>query len=180
MSTRSYICKENEDGTYTGIYCHSDGYLTYNGAMLIDHYASKERVDKLLQGGDLSSLGSKIEPDPNQPHGFDFSERQEDVCVYYGRDRGETGIEARMVRLEDIEAPDSWIEYCYVFGKDGVWRYFECGKLKNGLKTVQEGLDEEYKDLGFSRPPDTYGYYSPDEIEKRQAEERARQMSEMG
>ena len=53
MSTRSYICKENEDGTITGSYCHCDGYLTYNGAMLIDHYNTKERVDKLLSLGNM-------------------------------------------------------------------------------------------------------------------------------
>lgn len=177
MSTRSYICKENEDETYTGIYCHSDGYLTYNGAMLLDHYSSRERVDKLLSLGCLSSLMPKIEPDPTKPHSFDYNERQEDVCVFYGRDRGEDGQEARQVKLEDIDAPDSWIEYCYIFGKDNVWRYFECGYLDKGIKTVQEGLDEEYKELGFPRPADTYGYFTDDSIadyrkayEKQQAE----------
>ena len=54
MSTRSYICRENEDGTITGSYCHCDGYLTYNGAMLLDHYSTKERVDKLLSFGNMS------------------------------------------------------------------------------------------------------------------------------
>lgn len=38
MSTRSFICVEQDDGSYKGVYCHSDGYLTYNGAMLLDHY----------------------------------------------------------------------------------------------------------------------------------------------
>lgn len=44
MSTRSLICKEQQDGTYYGIYCHSDGYLTYNGAMLLDHYSTPKGV----------------------------------------------------------------------------------------------------------------------------------------
>lgn len=44
MSTRSYICIENEDKSISGIYCHSDGYLTYNGAMLLDHYSDRKKL----------------------------------------------------------------------------------------------------------------------------------------
>lgn len=177
MSTRSYICKENEDGTYTGIYCHSDGYLTHNGAMLIDHFNSRERVEKLISLGDMSILAPKIEPDPSAPHGFDFDVRQDDVCVFYGRDRGETGTESKKVKLEDLDGPDSWIEFIYIFGKDNVWRYFEGGELNKGLKSVQEGLDKEYEEYGFPRPADYYGFYSQEainelrkEYQKKQAE----------
>ena len=42
MSTRSLICKQIDKNLYEAIYCHSDGYLTYNGAMLIDHYKDEE------------------------------------------------------------------------------------------------------------------------------------------
>ena len=48
MSTRSYICIENENKSISGIYCHSDGYLTYNGAMLLDHYSDREKVKELI------------------------------------------------------------------------------------------------------------------------------------
>ena len=37
MSTRSYIAKQIGDNQFHTIYCHSDGYLTHNGAMLLDH-----------------------------------------------------------------------------------------------------------------------------------------------
>jgi hypothetical protein len=168
MSTRSYICKENEDGTITGSYCHCDGYLTYNGAMLLDHYNTKERVDKLLSFGNMSCLNEIIEPDPSKPHTFD--DRQPNVTVFYGRDRGEKGQEAQKVKLEDIESDGSWIEWCYVFGKDGKWRYFECGHLKEGLKDLKEGLDEEYKRLGFPRPEGYYGFFTQGDIAKRRAD----------
>lgn len=170
MSTRSYICKENDDGTYTGVYCHSDGYLTYNGAMLLDHYNSRERVEKLIGLGCLSCLLPKLEPDSTKPHGFDYDIRQDDVCVFYGRDRGEDGQEAREVKLEDIDAPDSWIEYCYVYGKDNKWRYFECGRFeKDGLCDLQEGLDREYEELGFPRPADFYGFFTDESIKRYRA-----------
>src|SRR5574344_2066060 len=152
MSTRSYICKENEDGTITGSYCHCDGYLTYNGAMLIDHYNTQERVDKLLSLGNMSCLNPIIEPDPSKPHTFD--DRQPDVTVFYGRDRGEKGQEAQTVKLEDLDDPSSWSEYCYVYGKDG-------------LKGLQQGLDEEYPKLGFPGPDGDYGFFTQGDITKR-------------
>ena len=59
MSTRSFICVEQDDGSYKGVYCHSDGYLTYNGAMLLDHYNSREKADALIALGDLSRCSAK-------------------------------------------------------------------------------------------------------------------------
>lgn len=170
MSTRSYICKENKDGTYTGIYCHSDGYLTYNGAMLLDHYNEREKVEKLIGLGDLSVLYPNIDPDPSRPHSFD--ERQNDVCVFYGRDRGETDTEAKEVDLKNLDE-DIWIEYCYVYGKDDVWRYFENGHLKEGLKSVQEGLDKEYQMMGFKRPENCYGFFTEEDIKSLRSAEQS-------
>ncbi len=173
MSTRSYICKENKDGTFTGIYCHSDGYLTYNGAMLIDHYNDREKVEKLIGLGDLSCLYPNIEPDPSKEHSFD--NRQRDVCVFYGRDRGEKDTEAREVKLEDLDS-DLWIEYVYVYCKDDTWRYFENGHLKEGLKTVQDGVNDEYKLMGFSRPKDCYGFFTEEDIKSLKMAEQAEMM----
>lgn len=168
MSTRSLICKELPDGQYYGVYCHSDGYLTFNGAMLIDHYSDSEKVDELLSFGDMSCLGKKIHPDPSIPHAFDFDKRQADVCVFYGRDRGETGIDARIISLED--AQDSWCEYMYIFGQDGVWRYYD---LTLGEETclcdVREDLDEQYRIMGIKRPNDYYGFWSQEAIEEEKA-----------
>ena len=160
MSTRSYICIEKENGDIQGVYCHSDGYLTYNGAMLIDHYNEREKVEKLISLGDLSILCENIEPDPTKPHSFDYDKRQRNVCVFYGRDRNETGTDARVVELEELDN-DIWIEYIYIFGLDNKWRYFEGGKLKEtGLIDVGTGLDERYKELGFPRPKNCYGYFT--------------------
>jgi hypothetical protein len=179
MSTRSYICRENKDGTYTGVYCHSDGYLTYNGAMLMDNYNLRERVDRLMELGNMSCLNPMIEPDPSKPHKFD--DRQEGVTVFYGRDRGEKDQEAKLMSLEEINDPSSWIEYCYVYGKDNRWRYFECGKLQDGLKDLQEGLEEEYSKLGFPRPEKYYGFYTKEDAALRKdAYEKERSQNEMG
>ncbi len=168
MSTRSFICKEQPDGSYYGVYCHSDGYLTYNGAMLLDHYSDAQKVDELLSFGDLSSLNEKIYPDPTRPHSFDFNERQEDVCVFYGRDRGEADTQAKILTPEIIN--NSWCEYMYVFGQDDVWRYCELSHeqapTKEDLISVESGLNHEYRQMGIKRPKDFYGFLCESDIAK--------------
>ena len=57
MSTRSMICMKDEGDKYKCIYCHSDGYLEHNGAILIDHYKDKEKLIsglRLKYGKDLN------------------------------------------------------------------------------------------------------------------------------
>lgn len=174
MSTRSYICRENGDGTYTGIYGHSDAYLTHNGAILIDHYTDRDKVDKLISLGCLSYLQPQIEPDPNQPHGFEYSARQDGVCVFYGRDRGETEQQAFPVTLNEVGKND-WIEYCYVFTRDGTWKYFETDGENTDkpfvLRDVEADLNAKFKDYGIERPSNDYGWFSKEEVAKLKAEQ---------
>lgn len=168
MSTRSLICKELDDGQYYGVYCHSDGYLTHNGAMLLDHYSDRKKVDELLSFGDMSRLNKKIHPDPTRPHSFDYDKQQEDVCVFYGRDRGETDIGAQIISLED--AKNSWCEYMYIFDKDGVWKYYDLSLGdETCLSDVREDLEEEYNRMGIKRPEDYYGFWSQEAIEQEKA-----------
>ena len=171
MSTRSFICKEQPDGSYYGIYCHSDGYLTYNGAMLLDHYSDAKKVDELLSFGNLSILREKVHPDPTREHSFDYDKRQCDVCVFYGRDRGEDETEARILTPETIQ--NSWCEYLYVYGQDGVWRYCELlydrVLKKEDLISVESGLNHEYTQMGIRRPKNVYGFLCDDDIEKIKA-----------
>ena len=47
LSTRSFIAKQTGADEYLTVYCHSDGYLTYNGALLLDCYNTPEQVDEL-------------------------------------------------------------------------------------------------------------------------------------
>ena len=57
MSTRSRIAIENEDGTYTSIYCHFDGKTIIN--ILRKLHSSKEEAEKIISLGDISSLTEK-------------------------------------------------------------------------------------------------------------------------
>lgn len=115
MSTRSLIAKKIGEDKYLTIYCHSDGYLTYNGALLLDHYNTPEQVNKLLALGDISYLAERLEPDHSLPHSFDYDERQEGVTLAYGRDRGEKGTQAREATLAELDDENNWTEYVYIF-----------------------------------------------------------------
>ena len=89
MSTGSLIGKQNSDGSVAFVYCHSDGYLKWVGAILLQNYSSPAKVDALLAEGDVSSIGAAI----GEQH--PFNDRPDGVCTFYGRDRGETGIDAK-------------------------------------------------------------------------------------
>lgn len=125
MGTRSNIGIRNADNTITGIYCHWDGYPEWNGKILLEHYNDVDRVNALMELGDLSSLRIKLNPEPGKPHTFEFDEQQDDVCVAYGRDRGEKGTESKLFKtLSQFERymNDSGAEYQYLFD-NGKWLF---------------------------------------------------------
>mgnify|MGYP000010367979 FL=1 len=121
MGTRSTIAMKKPEGGVIGIYCHWDGYPDHNGQILNEHYADTDRIAKLIDLGDLSSLG----PELGQAHNFDakYSDEPEldlhdDWCMAYGRDRGEVGTEPR--HFDDVKAwrdafADCWCEWAYLW-----------------------------------------------------------------
>lgn len=117
MSTRCYVGKMNSDGSIRAIYVHHDGYLDGVGAVLTEYYDNEEKIDKLLDLGDMSSLGIK-------PIGTwtEFPELPNyDLCQTY-RERGEKNVEAKVYGNLDtyLELCDE--DYTYLY-KDGSWYY---------------------------------------------------------
>lgn len=157
MSTRSLIAMQIEENQYRTIYCHSDGYLTYNGAMLLDYYNTPEKVKELIDLGSISFLAKKLNPDPSKPHSFNFGERQEDVVVAYGRDRGEKDVEAKNKTLVELNDPNTWAEYIYIFTQDNKWSYFIPGH-SYAIRDVETDLNSIYERYGVNRPEDYYGF----------------------
>lgn len=116
MSTNSMIGIQREDGTITAIYCHWDGHLDTNGVTLRDHYTDPEKIEQLINNGDMSSLGQEI----GVKHRFQDSSPA--YCTFYGRDRHEydhTTAE-RYVSLNDF----AQLEYNYLW-KDGKWECYD-------------------------------------------------------
>ncbi len=109
MATRSTIALEYADGTVDQIYCHWDGYLENNGAILAQHYMDPFKVQKLMELGDMSSLAANI----GNQHAFEKAAEGE--CTFYGRDRGETGVGAKRFKdFADYVENHQYEEYEYI------------------------------------------------------------------
>jgi hypothetical protein len=104
MSTRSRIGIQNQNGTVSSIYCHFDGYPSGVGATLHEHYSDREKLQQLIELGDISSLGK------------DTTETQA-----YHRDRGETLHNARVEESLEHFAKSDYEEYGYVYTLNNVW-----------------------------------------------------------
>jgi hypothetical protein len=139
------------------IYCHWDGYLAHNGAILNEHYSNSPKVNNLIALGDLSSL----RPEIGVQHAFSSldvpKEEQEaydkehgNSCTFYTRDRGEIApykhFESAKAALEYYDG--SWCEYFYLFRYDadlesGKWFFKDRNggawkRLATALKKIKE------------------------------------------
>jgi hypothetical protein len=149
MSTRSSISLMNKSGQVKLVYCHSDGYLSYNGLMLYLHYQDLSKVEKIMALGDMSSLNEEVEPRSGEVHSFD--NRQRNVTVFYGRDRGEDGVEAREYKdFDDYVQNGDFQEYDYLYQeKNKTWYLFNTRTSKlqklSSLLLKETGISPEEK-----------------------------------
>lgn len=121
MSTNATVAIKTDEG-YEAIYVHHDGYFSYMYPMLSENYASWERATALISFGDASSIDKRIMPSVGSNHHFEHPE--EDVCVFYHRDRGE---EFRAAFYSNKSGVLHSQYYVYIF-EDGQWRAYQGGK----------------------------------------------------
>jgi hypothetical protein len=120
------------------VYCHWDGYLEHNGAILQGHYYDSAKANHLVALGDLSSL----RPEIGEKHHFGD---KVDCCTFYGRDRGEKNTEFQVAHtFEEFleQAGNCMAEYYYIM-KDGVWYVgdtYEGTPLSKTLTLLTEAL----------------------------------------
>ena len=126
MATRSYIGTRNMNGSVDYIYCHFDGYPEHNGKILIEHYSSPNKVNKLMELGDLSVLGEMIGEKQ------DFNNRVPGYCLAYGRDRGEENVSVKNGDFSEL-IKDQNVDYVYVFDGD-YWECFDTNKPEKLIK----------------------------------------------
>ena len=150
MGTRSRIAVMHGE-VCKSVYCHWDGYLEHNGAILLEHYDSS-KANQLVALGDLSSL----RPELGEKHAFSqfelpadeveaFKALTENWCTFYGRDRGETGVEWKVDHTFEeflARADGCGAEFYYVM-KDGVWYVgdtYGSTELSNRLTPLAEAM----------------------------------------
>lgn len=104
---RSLIAKQLNHGKFKFIYVHNDGDIWSAGKMLVEHYDTEEKVDKLLALGDISWLGP-----------------QHNVTFSYMRDRGDTDTKPVIGSLKKMEET-GFVRDCvniYIFTHEGEWK----------------------------------------------------------
>ena len=118
MATRSTIALEFADGTVQQIYCHNDGYLSYNGRILQESYSDPFKLRDLIDLGSISSLAPTL-----------------DGVFAYGRDRGESDTEAsRFANFQEYKVNGQWEEYNYILRLvDGRATWYVDGRKMNWL-----------------------------------------------
>ena len=138
MGTRSTIALEFADGTVQQVYCHWDGYLSYNGMILQEHYSNPFVLRDLIDLGDISSL----KPTIGTKHAFsqfetkmsseDYDKLYGEMTTFYGRDRNESGCEARKFKdYLDYAENHQYEEFEYILracGDKAVWFVSDHGK----------------------------------------------------
>ena len=147
MGTRSMIAIQNPHSKQVrAVYCHWDGYLEHNGAILAKHYSASPKVNNLIALGDLSSLRKDI----GVQHSFDNrTPEHEDSCTFYGRDRGEKDVGFKVFdTLKEAEEHYTWSDYYYCFkytkSSDytlGEWHYKKNGERWKKLAPAIAKLD---------------------------------------
>ena len=150
MTNHAYICMENDNGTYAGIYLHDGGGLGECGYLLNAHYNRRDQVNELINLGHLKKLGEFPAPSyDTQAQNFDPA-WHDDSCIAYGRDLKKRGTTAfKNVTLDKI-IQDEHYDYCYIFTREGGWCYFECGESAPPLSSVLDGL----KDTELTHSPE--------------------------
>ena len=160
MGTRSRIGVMHGDKVKS-IYCHYDGYLEGVGQTLLEHYDSS-KANHLVALGDMSTIGNIIgEAHPFSPFDLpaelegmsltDFNARFGEMCTFYGRDRGEKGVEFKVAQTFDefMEQCDNCgAEYYYIM-RDGVWYCgdtYESTPLSKKLTVLADALQAQTVD----------------------------------
>ena len=126
MSTNARIGIENADGSITTSYHHWDGYPAGLGFNLAKNWNDPELLAGAIALGDAShwadTIGEQIEFDQ-----FPRSDAYYAQNVYYGRDRGETGVEAITYKTYEVfeksflRRTPAGEEYAYILRLDGTW-----------------------------------------------------------
>jgi hypothetical protein len=142
--------------TVRAVYCHWDGYLEHNGAILQKHYSASPKVNNLIALGDISSL----RPEIGDKHNFsrldstlpeaEYEALYGNMTTFYTRDRGEDTPFQVFPTLKEAEEHYTWSEYFYCFKytkasdyTTGEWHYKKAGERWKKLAPAIRKLNAE-------------------------------------
>ena len=145
MGTRSRIGLALGPDQIVSVYCHYDGYIQHNGRKLVEHFNTKELVEELINGGDMSSLytTSMWDSAPLKQVIMNGDEREvkymtddDGNWVYspvkaspspmYYSERGED-CPPKMCDFDEFLSGDCGEEWCYLFTPGDGWQAWKLG-----------------------------------------------------
>jgi hypothetical protein len=113
MSTNSTIALLHKVGLISRIYCHFDGQVENRvGEKLFKHYNDYDKITQLVSMGALSYLEKNIVPTDDS---HSFAHPQDDVCVFFHRDRGEKLSKQIYVNIEAYKRDCKYFPYNYIY-----------------------------------------------------------------
>lgn len=151
MSTTSRVAILRKDGRVSSVYCH-DGDIFAVAPVLFLFYKNAEKVNSLINLGDLSKIGKLVEV--NDPQNAPYNP---DLTLSYHRDRGERKVIRNYFSYEDfLNDLRHRQDYNFIFNeKKSMWYYIDYKNnnkqrnLKFIVKEIHEHLSvdnkEEYK-----------------------------------
>ena len=152
MATRSTIALEFADGTVQQVYCHWDGYLSNNGQILLKHYSDPFKLRERIDLGDISSLKPTVgtkhafsQFEQNKLSSEDYDKLYGDMTTFYGRDRGESGTEAKkFANFAEYVSEHAYEEYEYILRQiDGKAVWFVADHDNVYITLEQAFIDEQ-------------------------------------
>ncbi len=120
--TEATLMIRNEDGTIKASMVRADGYPSGVGKMLLEHYQTRERVEALIDLGELHYLDERLAPNEGEEHSFE--KPVEGVTVAFVRDRGEAPKGYPRIYKSLYDASGLWgnTDYLYIFEtRTGTW-----------------------------------------------------------
>lgn len=115
MGTRSRIGIQLKDDSILSVYCHYDGYPSFNGKVLREFYNTKEKVSQLINGGNMSCTWTNA--------GWNNETLPECGPLYYtmrGESIEDNAPELNKNKSEYLKtADDCGEEYAYLFTSAG-------------------------------------------------------------
>lgn len=145
MGTKSTIMMKDEDGTFKGIYCNYDGYLSHVGAILNEHYTDFNKIKSLMDLGALSALDKEVFIPEGVNHSYDSPKAG--ITIAYHRDRGEEIEYTRCVVGNTINEVknriSTYYNYLYI---DGMW-HVNCDEIED----LDELSQYEFENITYIR-----------------------------
>lgn len=108
MSTNSNIAIQTENDQYVSIYCHWDGYPSYNGVMLKRHYNDRKTVEELVKMGNIAMLKETIK----KTYITAYKAKSEQACT---------------CTKSELFSHHGWNgqEYIYIYNLNGEWEAYK-------------------------------------------------------